>query len=229
MDQDKREGQGFRQIGSLIPKIEMSQEQRGIQSSKLIDSRSASETIGSANREIAGANSIGKRHGEITSGVGSHGYKLADLHPVVTDKMLRELLPPRAASLISTAEVLNKDYEIVGYKRLDLSPSEALSILESTDQFFIPAPYEMILKGLAKARAMTKRRAEQADDEEITLAAYAGLFVPWPADVTAIVLSKMHRLEGGWWPSADRVERELESFGRARLALRQALLAVTRL
>ena len=227
MDQDKNEERGFQKIGPLIPKIDQSQEPRGTPNSKLIGSGLAFETIGSVSRGIEGVNSIGKRHGEITSGAGSRGYKLADLHPVVADKMLQERLPPRAASLINTAEVLNKDYEVVGYKPLELSPSEALSILENTDEFFMSAPYESILKGLARARAMTKRRTEQADDEEITLAAYAGLFTPWPADVTAIVLSKMHRLEGGWWPSAAKVETELESFGRARLALRQALLAVT--
>lgn len=229
MDQDKSEERGFRQIGSLMPKIEKSLEPRDIQNIKPIGSPFASGTIGSASRGIAGANSTGRRLGETTSEGTSPGNKLAALHPVVADKMLQERLPPRVVSLISTAEILNNNFEVVGYKPLDLSPSEALSILENTDEFFAPAPYEITMKGLARARAMTKRRTEQADDEEIVLAAYAELFFTYPADVTGIVLAKLHKLDGGWWPPAARVEKELETYGRGRLALRQALLAVDRL
>ena len=152
--------------------------------------------------------------------------RLADLHPVVTDKKLRERLPPRVASLINTAEIINNDFEVIGYKPLNIRPSEALVALEETDQFYHPAPYDLVIKGLARARAMTKRRSEQADDEEIALAAYAELFFPYPADVTAAVLAKLHKLDGGWWPAAATVERQLEIYGRGRLALRQALLAV---
>lgn len=226
MDQDKNEERGFQRIGTLMPMIEKSHVPMATPNNRLTGSQAASGTTGSASQGIEGASSIGKQLGETTSEGTSRGNKLAGLSPVVVDKMLRERLPPRVASLIVTAEILNNDFEVVGYKPLKVSPSEALAALEETDEFYHPAPYDAVIKGLARARAMTKRRTEQADDEEIALAAYAELFFPYPADVTGAVLARLHKLDGGWWPSALAVEKDLTSYGGGRLALRQALLAV---
>ena len=226
MDQDKNEERGFQRIGTLMPMIEKSQGPKATPTSKLTGSLNVSATTGSVNRGIGDVSSTGKQLGETTSGGTLRGSRLADLSPVVVDKMLRERLRPRVALLIATAEILNNDFEIVGYKPLKISPSEALMALEETDEFYHPAPYDSVIKGLARARAMTKRRTEQADDEEIALAAYAELFFPYPADVTGAVLARLHKLDGGWWPSAMAVEKDLTSYGGGRLALRQALLAV---
>ena len=223
---DRKEEQGFRQIGSLMPTTEQLQYRKDTMRAKLTASQSASAITGSPSPVIVGSNLTGPRRGEITLRETSPGIRLAEMHPATVDKMIRERLPPRVVSLISTAEICNNDFDVIGYKPIKLSPSEALAALEGMDEFFHQAEYEMILKGLARGRAMTKRRTEQADDEEITLAAYADLFRPWPVDVTAVVLSRLHKLDGGWWPSALAVERELERYGRARVELRKALAEV---
>lgn len=221
------EERGLRSIGSLMPTIEQLRDQKASLTNKFpTGSPPALSTTGLQGRGVVDSNSIGRRRGEITSAPILPAVNLANLHPVVVDKRLREQLPPHVASLINTAEILNSDYEVVGYKPLDISPSEALNALELIDEFFLPARHEIVLIGLARARAMTKRRTEQADDEEITLDAYAGVFTGWPADVTAIVLSRLHKLEEGWWPSGAAVERELASFGRGRMELRKALTRI---
>ena len=226
MDQDRNEERGFRPIGSLTPTREQLQQGRDLTRAKLTASSFASVITGLEKPGRTPANSIGGEHGGTMFAVALPGYKLAETHPVVVNKRIRERLPPRVASLISTAEICNNDLGVIGYKPIKLSPSEALAALEGMDEFFHQAEYEMILKGLARGRAMTKRRVEQADDEEITLAAYADLFRPWPVDVTAVVLSRLHKLDGGGWPSALAVERELERYGRARVELRKALTEV---
>lgn len=108
-----------------------------------------------------------------------------------------------------------------------MSAAEVSGALKIVEHGMQPAEPKEIIKGLTKARYMTRKGREQQQDEELILAAYTEILLQWPADVALTVLSKFHRLENGWWPSAHAVEEALDFEGGPRKAMHRALMACT--
>lgn len=222
---ERNEDQGFRQIGNLTPTAEQLRKPRDTETARLKGSLIVSGTFGQASPDNAASSSIGPRRGETTSVAILPGVRLADQHPVAVDRWAKEQLPPRVASLIATAEILNNDYNISGYRPIALSDDDAALVVGILDGLCRPLPYEETLKWLALQRAQTKRRTAHGDDEEMTLAAYEAIFEKWPADVAMIVLQGLHKIDKGWWPDAYTVEKALEWYGSGRVKLLEAARA----
>lgn len=181
-------------------------------------------TIGDQSQGNEQPRPIGKKSGTIVS-VKSlpGGVKLAEQSPPLVDRWIKGQLPPRVASLIATAEILDPDYNIIGYGPIALTEAESLQVREILAPMCVPMDFEEVVKRLTRARSLTKRRADKGDDEEMTLDAYAELFMDYPADVSALVLTKLHRLDAGWWPAGARVEKELAWYGKGRVELWKAI------
>ena len=220
---DQSEEQGLLRIGSLAPMIEKLRQGKGIQTSRLTALPSASEISGSGNQGKGAANSTGPQRGETTSVAILPGVRLEGQSPPLVDRWIKGQLPPRVVSLIATAEILDNDYNVIGYKPIALTDAESLQAREILAPMCVPMGFEDVVKHLSRARSLTKRRADKGDDEEMTLDAYAELFMDYPADVSMLVLTKMHRLDGGWWPDGARVEKELAWYGKGRVELWRAI------
>lgn len=131
-------------------------------------------------------------------------------------------LGPHRKSL-QTAEILDADFRVVGYRALAIDPVAAAEASRILAGACAPAPNATLAKGMAKARISCKRRGEDEFGEEALQSVYLETLQRYPADVAMHVCGRMHTLEGGWWPCLKAVEDELNYWGRARMELRRAM------
>jgi hypothetical protein len=77
-------------------------------------------------------------------------------------------------------------------------------------------------KLLAKLKAVTRTRAEDAMGLEVTMETYVENLASYPEDITRHVLTT-HADGSPWWPTWAELRERLEVYARPRRALRAAL------
>lgn len=227
MDEENQQP-GFRPIGSLVPKI--SRSPSGLDWTATPSQRISAIT-GSPPAGPKPASTIGTRHG--AGGAVANMTELSQLlqtdTPDLTDKALLRLLPPRlVSSLVSknrerVDEVYGYEIEFVGYDFSEpLDPDEREQALKLVEYALEPADARVILAELARLRALTKARAEDANDLEMLAHVYAEELSRYPGDVVRAALRSWTRREK-WWPAWAELKAELDRMTRKREALCGAL------
>lgn len=220
---NQKEGQGFQTIGNLTKNAFKQPLKKGTPKIKSEGFGNASQTTGVVYLGKRGVNSTGTQHGEITSVEILLADKLAEMAPSEASKDILTRLRPSSLRSIMKAEIINSEYEIIGYRRLDMTPGEAAEALEIVRQYQQPAPREKVISALAEKRLMTKSKSDEVQTEAALLRIYANLFDDVPADVTRAVLNDFHKIEKGWWPSAFAVEEQIKLYGGGRKQMALAL------
>ena len=85
-----------------------------------------------------------------------------------------------------------------------------------------PMPRSDMLKSLAVLRAMTAKRPETDDDQELQFNAYARALAEYPADVTRYVLETQPGLSK-WWPAWAELAERLDRLSNRRKRMLDAL------
>lgn len=98
--------------------------------------------------------------------------------------------------------------------------NEAFCILEQACK---PMDRREIIKSLAVLKALTAKRNEADDDQELQLGAYARQLEDYPADVVRHVLETQPRMSK-WWPAWAELHERLELFSARRKRMLDAVM-----
>lgn len=216
---DDREGQGFRQVGSLIHTTGNLRLRSG---STPTEQPQSSATTGRQSLAARGSSSTGPQLG--ATAAGSLQSEAAE-----TDRQLLASLPPSVACALRervvdrTTQAYGFDCEFVGYA-LDrkIQEDDRIATLARAEAALRPAPAEVVKSELARLKVTTKARAEAAEDLALTMAAYAEYLREYPADVVRDALRWWARNEK-WWPAWAELKDLLERRVKRRRALAEAL------
>lgn len=105
-----------------------------------------------------------------------------------------------------------------------MPPADQLSAAaKMLDHACRPAPPDEILKALTKVRLKTSHRTETGLDEKAILQIYVEELMSYPADCVMHVLKKAHTLDNGWFPSCDKLNKEIEFFAKTRMTMKGAI------
>lgn len=230
MDGEQREARGWTRLGSLMPGI--------APSPPALDSTpgpspSASATTGLPAPVRKASSSIGRPRGATGVAAKRSVSELLDgSDPEATDqallaglrRLIGESMRPLERERIDP--VYGYDVEVVGY-RWEATPLEpALTAArELIAQATVPMAPAQLKGEIARLKASTKARAEQADELTLTMAVLAEECALWPADVVRSAL-RGYAARETWFPSLAELRDQLQRHGRNRRLLAQAMSAV---
>lgn len=229
MENRRGEERGFAPRGSLTERIAGSLLPLGSTPSA---SASTSATTGLPAPVRKASSSIGRPRGATGVAVRRSVSELLDgSDPQATDqallaglrRLIGESMRPLERERIDP--VYGYEVEVVGY-RWEATPLEPA--LTAARELIVQATVPMApaqLKGeIARLKASTKARAEQADEVTLTMAVLAEECALWPADVVRSALRGYARRET-WFPSLAELRDQLQRHGRNRRLLAQAMSA----
>lgn len=218
------EDHGLRPIGPLTSSIASSLP-NGV--STPTRSPAPSETTGSPRQELTPASGIGTQSGE--TGVAAPpnlptvliSGPLAGADPEKTDAVLLANLGQQLGQplVLRTESFIDPhygwDYRVTGYElaaRLEVTRLQRARKLAAIA--LAPAPPKMVVEELARLRMLTKSRAGDETDRELTYVALAEELVEFPPDVIRSALRKIARRET-FFPSLaemiDQCQREVRN------------------
>lgn len=236
---DEREDRGLRQIGNLLPKIRLMPMPEGSAEETLAISPSTSATTGSPYRRHAASKSIGPLLGALGFDASSNrgirplrSTELAGLSPDQVDRLLDHGLPPLAARSLKAVEVEFTDPKYgfdFAVDRYDLTEPidhetmlETLAIAESVNE---GCPADIAAAELARMRALTKSRAEAAEDTEFMVAAFLDELCQYPADIVRDICRTWTRIEKffpAWTDLREMADRRVRKRRKLLEAVRAA-------
>lgn len=207
----ENEDQGFRSIGSLLPKIE--------------NLRPGSDSTGepsSPSSEITGSG-LPARRGQSLTGPRRGGTDVAKSDRTEqaisqSDQALAALLTQCAGSISWRRIDESGDY---GYERsIDVPQARNVEqrYRDAYEAACVPMGLEETNRLLGKLKVMTAARQQQADDIAFQIMVYAEELAEYPADIARHVLSTQYKVSK-WWPAWQEIQSRIEHHGRQRMAL----------
>jgi len=132
---------------------------------------------------------------------------------------------PEVEKWFNAIAVFDDNHNAIGTRPpKKMPPAEQISAAANIlDHACRPAPPDEILKALTKVRLKTSHRTETGLDEKAILSIYVEELMVYPGDCVMHVLKKAHTLDNGWFPSCDRLNREVEFFARTRMTMKESL------
>lgn len=225
---------GFQKIGTLGKAAVNTLANRASIPSPSRTLPTSSATIGEAAVARKPSRSIGTPPGALGSAITSPataedlGRAMAGDDPLVTDRIVQALLPPRVRSSLTPRYRYPKTDPSSGYVVAfamsgDVSPADAGRALAFVRQAQQPASLNEIMLLLARLKSMTVSGPQGAEDMKAQFAFYAEELLRYPADAVRHVLRTQPRVSK-FWPAWCEIAERLEDATRERRRLQALLL-----